>query len=146
MEEFFIVILSWMVVIGLFVIYNKYHKYLNNAWENNRQYFQDGNEGKRLFLLQVDGIGFSLYGKYRDTLIGDYKTYVTYHVFCFLHIPILPLGCYRVVKENGGYRILGGEKMAWREILCMFLGVIKWAVAFVVLLGLLILLLPLVLK
>ena len=62
-------------------------------------------------------------------LVGDYKTYVTYHVFCLFFIPILPLGCFRVIKENGGYRILGGERMAWREILCIFLGLIKWPFA-----------------
>lgn len=89
----------------------------------------DGNDGKELSLLRVNGIGFSFYGKYRELLIGDYRTYVTYHVFCFFFIPILPLGCCRVIKENGGYRILGGERMAWREILCMFFGLMKWPIA-----------------
>ena len=92
------------------------------------QYSLNGNDGKELSLLRVNGIGFSFYGKYRELLIGDYRTYVTYYVFCLFFIPILPLGCFRVIKENGGYRILGGERMAWREILCMFLGFMKWPI------------------
>lgn len=144
MEEFYIMILLWMSVISLFVIYNRFHKYLNKTWENNRQYFLDGNEGKQLFLLRVEGIGCSLYGKYREDLISDCKTYVTYHVFCFLYIPILPFGCYRVIKENGGYIIMGGERMAWREILCMFLGLMKWTIAVIALWGLLLFILELI--
>lgn len=103
------------------------------------QYSLNGNDGKELSLLRVNGIGFSFYGKYRELLIGDYRTYVTYHVFCFFFIPILPLGCCRVIRENGGYRILGGERMVWQEILCMFLGLIKWSVAVVAFLRLLVL-------
>ena len=102
-------------------------------------YSLNGNDGKELSLLRVNGIGFSFYGKYRELLIGDYRTYVTYHVFCFFFIPILPLGCCRVIRENGGYRILGGERMVWRKILCMFLGLIKWPVAVVAFLRLLVL-------
>lgn len=102
-------------------------------------YSLNGNDGKELSLLRVNGVGFSFYGKYRELLIGDYRTYVTYHVFCFFFIPILPLGCCRVIRENGGYRILGGERMVWREILCMFLGLIKWPVAVVAFLRLLVL-------
>lgn len=139
MAEVYIVVLLWIAAVGLFVIYNKFHKYLNKTWENNVQYSIHGNDGKELSLLRVNGIGFSFYGKYRELLIGDYKTYVTYHVFCLFFIPILPLGCCRVIKENGGYRILGGERMAWREILCMFLGLIKWPFAISAILRLLVL-------
>lgn len=139
MPDTYIVVLLWITTIGLFVVYNKFHKYLNKTWENNMQYSLEGNDGNKLSLLRVNGIGFSFYGKYRETFICDYKTYVTYHVFCLFFIPILPLGCYRVIKENGGYRIIGGERMAWRELLCMFLGLIKWPVAFAAILHLLVL-------
>ena len=139
MPDTHIVVLLWITTIGLFVVYNKFHKYLNKTWENNMQYSLEGNDGNKLSLLRVNGIGFSFYGKYRETFIGDYKTYVTYHVFCLFFIPILPLGCYRVIKENGGYRIIGGERMAWRELLCMFLGLIKWPVPIAAILHLLVL-------
>ena len=78
------------------------------------QYSLEGNDGNKLSLLRVNGIGFSFYGKYRETFIGDYKT-------------------------HGGYRIIGGERMAWRELLCMFLGLIKWPVAIAAILHLLVL-------
>ena len=139
MPDTYIVVLLWITTIGLFVVYNKFHKYLNKTWENNMQYSLEGNDGNKLSLLRVNGIGFSFYGKYRETFIGDYKTHVTYHVFFLFFIPILPLGCYRVIKENGGYRIIGGERMAWRELLCMFLGLIKWPVAIAAILHLLVL-------
>ena len=103
MAEAYIVVLLWIAAIGLFVVYNKFHKYLNKTWENNAQYSIYGNDGKELSLLRVNGIGLSFYGKYRELLIGDNRTYVTYYVFCLFFIPILPLGCFRVIKENGGY-------------------------------------------
>ena len=37
------------------------------------QYSLNGNDGKELSLLRVNGIGFSFYGKYRELLIGDYR-------------------------------------------------------------------------
>lgn len=110
MAETYIVIFLWITTLGLFVVYNKFHKHLNKTWERNMQYSLNGNDGKGLSLMRINGIGFSFYGKYREALVGDYKTYVTYHVFCLFFIPILPLGCCRVIKENGGYRILGGGK------------------------------------
>ena len=139
MAETYIVILSWITTLGLFVVYNKFHKHLNKTWERNMQYSLNGNDGKGVSLWRINGIGFSFYGMYREALVGDYKTYVTYHVFCLFFIPILPLGCFRVIKENGGYRILGGERKAWREILCMFLGLIKWPFAIFAILRLLVL-------
>lgn len=139
MTETYIVVLLWITTLGLFVVYNKFHKHLNKTWGKNMQYSLNGNDGKGLSLMRINGIGFSFYGKYREALVGDYKTYVTYHVFCLFFIPILPLGCFRVIKENGGYRILGGERMAWREILCMFLGLIKWPFAIFAILRLLVL-------
>lgn len=92
MAETYIVILSWITTLGLFVVYNKFHKHLNKTWERNMQYSLNGNDGKGVSLWRINGIGFSFYGKYREALVGDYKTYVTYHVFCLFFIPILPLG------------------------------------------------------
>ena len=38
MAETYIVILSWITTLGLFVVYNKFHKHLNKTWERNMQY------------------------------------------------------------------------------------------------------------
>ena len=84
MTETYIVVLLWITTLGLFVFYNKFHKHLNKTWDRNMQYSLNGNDGKELSLLRVNGIGFSFYGKYRELLIGDYRTYVTYHVFAVL--------------------------------------------------------------
>ena len=94
MTETYIVVLLWITTLGLFVFYNKFHKHLNKTWDRNMQYSLNGNDGKELSLLRVNGIGFSFYG---------------------------------------------GERMVWREILCMFLGLIKWPVAVVAFLRLLVL-------
>lgn len=96
MTETYIVVLLWITTLGLFVVYNKFHKYLNKTWENNMQYSLEGNDGNKLSLLRVNGIGFSFYGKYRETFIGDYKTYVTYHVFAYFY----PNIAFRMLPSN----------------------------------------------
>lgn len=58
MTETYIVVLLWITTLGLFVVYNKFHKYLNKTWENNMQYSLEGNDGNKLSLLRVNGIGF----------------------------------------------------------------------------------------
>ena len=56
-------------------------------------------------LGRVNGIGCALYGR-RD-VDRENGSYVKWHCFCVLWIPLLPIASYRVVDADGGWYILG---------------------------------------
>jgi len=139
MNELVIVFLLWMITVGLFILQKKFHAHLDEKWRLNPDLKINVDGKKHLSLTRVNGVGCTFYGRYRNLHVNGYDTYATYYVFSLFFIPVLPLGCCRVIKEEGGYRILGGESMAWIEILCMFIGMMKWIVGIVAFLRLLVL-------
>jgi hypothetical protein len=61
-------------------------------------------------LWTVNGIGLTMYGKRDvDTETG---TYVKTHCFCFLFVPLLALGAYRVADAQRGWYFLGKDRLS----------------------------------
>ncbi len=58
-------------------------------------------------LFRLNGVGFGLYG--RRATDRETGTYVKSHCFCFLWVPLLPIGSYRVADADRGWYILGRQ-------------------------------------
>jgi hypothetical protein len=56
-------------------------------------------------LRTVNGMGFGVYG--RSDYDRETNSYVTTHCFCFVFLPIFPVGRYRVIAQDKGYRFMG---------------------------------------
>lgn len=89
-------------------------------------------KGSSLTLYRLNGCGMSFSGAFRQVNINGTLTYVTYYFLHLVFVPILPFGAYRVIDaENGGYHILGSEKMSIKEIGVISLQVLAWLLTIV---------------
>lgn len=124
------VFLMIILTVCVFGSYKKLHDYLDEEWSKNPNVPTPNGNGKNLKLQLINGIGFTFHGQYRHAMLGEHASYATYYTFCFFFIPILSIRCYRVISsENNGYYILGSEKTDFRELGCMLLCYLRWAIA-----------------
>lgn len=107
-EEIHITFCIGIVSLG-FAIWYKYYFLADKPFEIMRNSDQPFSLWSYFFFL----LGFRFMGKYRQA--GD-GSYVTYHFFFFLMIPIY-LGCYRVKAAEGGVRNWGYGWSFTREFL-----------------------------
>ncbi len=61
-------------------------------------------------LATVNGIGFSMFGS-RDH-DAETRTYVKTHCLCFIFVPLIAIGAYRVADAERGWYFLGKERLS----------------------------------
>jgi hypothetical protein len=81
------------------------------------------------WLFNVHGIGAGFYGERdRDPATG---TYVKTHCLCFMFVPVLALGAYRVYPRGSGWTLIGKAPLSpfakWWNIFFL-LGIAVWFV------------------
>lgn len=132
MDEFLIyfsVLVS--LTIAAWIIPIKLKKKIESDFASNPKMLQPN--GKKAFkLITINYIGATMFGKFRHHEIDSQDTVVSYYCICFLMIPLIPLGCYRVIDLGGSYYFYGSERMKCLEILCVYLDALKWALSFFV--------------
>ncbi len=69
-------------------------------------------------LIRINGIGLGMYGR-RDA-DPETGTYIKTHCFCFVFIPILAIGAYRVADAERGWYFIGKERLSSFAKSCNF--------------------------
>src|SRR6266850_3526200 len=83
----------------------------SNIPDSVRQKFPDLQPVKRKpVLATVNGIGLSLFGS-RD-YDSETRTYVKTHCFCFIFVPLIAIGAYRVADAERGWYFIGKGRLS----------------------------------
>lgn len=86
-------------------------------------------KGSNLSLTRINGCGMAFNGSYREVWIDNVYTYVSYYTLHILFLPLIPFKAYRVSPAEGGYYILGSDRMALKEVGVNFLNMFAWVMA-----------------
>lgn len=114
-----------MLSVALWTISTRFKKRLEKEYSAFPTFLPpDGDEPSSL--IRVNGCGTSMSGSFRSFQIDGVTTTVSYRFLYVLFLPLIPLKCYRVVKEGGTYRFLGSDTMNWKELLCVYMDSFKW--------------------